>query len=80
MKDIIIRKPKFMRNDKYMDYYMEVAMKLYRHLQINNGLTFDEQMRELIFIADTINKSAKYGGFFRLKDFMKWMNKHKTIT
>lgn len=80
MKDIVIRKPKFMRNDGYMDYYMGIAMEMYNHLQISNELTLNEQMGELIFIADAINKSAKYGGFFSLKGFMKWMDKHKTIT
>lgn len=79
MKSIIIRKPKFMRSDAAMKAYMVCAESISRTLATQKDLTSDELYEYMKKLGECINDAAKAGGFLRTKDFLTWMEMHKTI-
>lgn len=71
MKNIIIRKPKFLRDDELMQQYIETARKIQR--EINGGELMDSLYADLWGSWwYYINRAAKVGGFFNTDSFMKW--------
>ena len=78
MLNIIIRKPKFMRNEAVMIAYMKCANS-FGSVLTSQDVTLDEQYETMKKIGECINEAAKAGGFFSTKDFIKWMEKHKAI-
>lgn len=76
MKTIIIRKPKFMRNDTMMHIYIDVA-NVINEQACNPDLTPDQRYYFVRRMGECLNKAAKAGGFLRTKDFIRWMELHK---
>lgn len=69
---IIIRKPKFMRSLLGMRAYLHVA-ESYTHLaSITNDA--DRRYEYLCASGELINKAAKAGGFFTVKDMIRWFD------
>ena len=75
MKKIIIRKPKFMRNDEGMKAYIRVAESISE--EVGKADSIDEQYCLLKQMGECINEAARAGGFFSTEDFIKWMNLQK---
>ena len=75
MKTIIIRKPKFMRNDVGMKDYLNVAGILSKEAN-RSELTLDQQVTFLKEAGECLNKAAKAGGFFSVGDMHKWLTTH----
>jgi hypothetical protein len=76
MKPIIIRKPKFMRNDGLMLGWMKCAQACTNTMSKTKNL--DEQVKMLKQAGECINNAAKAGGFFSTKDYIKWLKLHDT--
>ena len=75
MNTIIIRKPKFMRNDIGMKTYMDVAETICKEAckpDLNSEQRYDFMKK----VGECMNKAAKAGGFLSTKDFLKWMELH----
>lgn len=72
MKKLIIRKPKFMRNDELMERFIEEAQDIQKKIK---GLEspLDSQYGDL---WDTwwsyIGAATKAGGFFNVDSFLEW--------
>lgn len=79
MLNIIIRKPKFMRNEAVMIACMKCANS-FGSVLTSQDVALDEQYETMKKIGECINEAAKAGGFFSTKDFIKWMEKRKAIT
>lgn len=78
MKTIILRKPKFMRNDKWMLGLMETASSCADAASIMQKHDDIEACYEFMSKAgDCLNLAAKAGGFFRTKDFFRWLELQK---
>ncbi len=72
MKTIIIRKPKFMRNDVAMKTYIDVANTISNEA-CRPELTSSQRLELLIKVGECLNEAAKAGGFLNVSDFSKWM-------
>ena len=75
MKTIIIRKPKFMRNDVGMKNYLDVATTITKEAN-RPELTLDQKVDFLKKAGECLNKAAKAGGFFSVGDMRKWLENH----
>ena len=73
MKTLIIRKPKFLRSDRAMKTYIDIAASI-SSCMCDPELTSDEQYELAKKCGECLNKAAKAGGFFSTKDFIKWVN------
>ena len=79
MKTLIIRKPRFMREDGSMKLYTEIAMGIIE--QINRPETPWLERYELMKrLEEHLDKAATSGGFFNTKDFLRWMDEQNTTT
>lgn len=79
MNSIIIRKPKFMRNDDAMWLHLKVAA-IIAEQAAKPGLTTEQQYELLSKVSKPLNYAAKAGGFFSVKDFNKWLARQKHTT
>lgn len=79
MNSIIIRKPKFMRNDAVMWLNLKVAA-IIAEQAARPELTTEQQYELLAKISKPLNNAAKAGGFFSVKDFNKWLARQKHTT
>lgn len=75
MKTIIIRKPKFMRNDIGMKTYIDVAETISKEA-CRPELSPEQRYDLLKKVGECLNEAVKAGGFLRTKDFLKWMELH----
>jgi hypothetical protein len=75
MKPIIIRKPKFMRNDEAMWTYIQVANAIGKEA-CKPDITLDQQFSLLIKECKCLKKAAKAGGFRNMNDMYKWLKTH----
>lgn len=78
MKPIIIRKPKFMRSDRAMKTYIEVAENISKEA-CRPELTPEESYELLKIVGECLNEAAKAGGFRNVGDMEKWMKSQITI-
>ena len=78
MKKFIFRKPKFMRNDELMQKYIDDAHDVLHNIELSNMIT-DEEYEMYTLIRVYLKKAAKAGGFFRMKDFFRWMESQDDI-
>ena len=77
MKPIIIRKPKFMRNDAGMDAYLFV-FKTIEH-QLRRPAITPKLRSDLMRKRDEcLHKAAKAGGFRNVDDLNKWLKAKAT--
>ena len=72
MKTIIIRKPKFMRDDYAFEAYMD-AYRMHDHDRLYTVNTVEE-MGCLYRMRDALRKAKKAGGFLRMEDLLIWMD------
>ena len=72
MKTPIIRKPKFMRNEVIMKYYVTKINYINNTMRCI-GLSPSIRKEMLTELDECINKAAKFGGFFNTKGFNRWM-------
>ena len=72
MKTLIIRKPKFLRNDDVMKTYIDIGESITKIMD-DSKLTTDQKYELLMKLNECLHKAAKAGGFFRTEDFCKWM-------
>lgn len=72
MKNIIIRKPKFMRSDSVMKTYIDVAETISKEA-CRPELTPEQRYDFLKRVGECLNKAAKAGGFRNVGDMCKWM-------
>lgn len=71
MKNIIIRKPKFMRNDKLMHEWIQIAQNIQK--QIKENELMDSLYADLWDSWwNCIRSATKAGGFFNVDSFMEW--------
>jgi hypothetical protein len=77
MKTIIIRKPKFMRSDRVMKTYIDVAETISTEA-CKPDLTPDQRYDLLRKVGECLNKAAKAGGFRNVSDMQKWMEAQRT--
>lgn len=75
MNTIIIRKPKFMRNDDAMKTYLSVAATITKEAA-RPEMTPDQQVSFLKKAGECLNKAAKAGGFRNVGDMHKWLATH----
>lgn len=72
MKKLIIRKPKFMRNEALMQQFIERAQDIQKQIKSCES-PLDSQYIDL---WDTwwhhIGAAAKAGGFFNVDSFLEW--------
>lgn len=74
MSKIILRKPKFMRNDRAMELYIKI-MASYSSLALREEpLPADQKCDLMMSLNDTIREASKAGGFFRVEDFVDYYN------
>lgn len=76
MKPIIIRKPKFMRNDKAMWLQLSIATSI-MEVACKPDVTPEHQVDLLKKAGKCLNDAAKAGGFFNVSDMHKWLTTHK---
>lgn len=79
MENIIIRKPKFMRDEATMATWVTVAESFSKEMN-KPDLTLEMKSDLLVRIGYCLSEAAKAGGFFSTKDFCRWMNKRAHIT
>mgnify|MGYP007000686343 CR=1 FL=1 len=72
---IIIRKPKFMRSSAAMWGYLTVAKSC--AVIATNSLKNEDKLYWMDQSGMFINKAAKAGGFFRVKDMCKYLDQQK---
>ena len=75
MKTFILRKPKRMRNDQAMEDMITLAYTIIEPL----GVTYKsvaEEMQIMAKAGECIEQAAKYGGFFTVEAFIKYMEAH----
>lgn len=77
MNTMIIRKPKFMRNDALAKTYLEIAETMVRCTDTPD-ITTDDRYEMLKKCGEFLNKASKAAGFFRTKDFIKWNETRKS--
>jgi hypothetical protein len=76
MKTIIIRKPKFMRDDKLMEGHIAIAKGIAETIE-QVGIVSAEMQGMFTEMNYHWNKAAQAGGFFRIEDFWRWMDEQK---
>ncbi len=76
MKNFILRKPKFMRNDEEMMHYLRMIEALEE--QGDKSQTVEENIRLLETLDELMGKAAKAGGFFTKKGLWRYMVKQAT--
>lgn len=72
MKTLIIRKPKFMRDDRAMLMWVNIAELVTKEMD-NPELTLDQKFDLLTKLGECFSNAAKVGGFLRRRDFINWM-------
>lgn len=72
---IIIRKPRFLRNDNAMAAYLIVARS--QATIAANSLKDADQLYWLEQAGISITKAAKFGGFFMVEDMCKYLDQQK---
>ena len=72
MKTIMLRKPKFMRDEAVMAAYMTVASSMAKEATKTQDV--EKQYEFLNRAGEYMNKASEAGGFFRTKDFFKWLD------
>ena len=72
---IIIRKPKFMRDDVAMKTYIDVAATIANEAT-RPEMTLEQQVSFLKKVGECLNKAAKAGGFRNAGDMYKWLESH----
>ena len=77
MKPIIIRKPKFMRNDIGMWAYLKTASTISNEA-CRPELTPEQHYEFLKKAGVCLNKAAEAGGFRNAGDMHKWLESQKT--
>lgn len=77
MKPIIIRKPKFMRSDRVMKTYIDVADTITKEA-CRPELTPEQRYDFLVQVGVCLNKAAAAGGFISVGDMYKWMESQAT--
>ena len=78
MKTIIIRKPKFMRNDDGMKTYLNVAETISKEA-CRPELTTEQRFDLLRKVGECMDKAAKAGGFRNINDMGKWMARNTAV-
>lgn len=76
MKNFILRKPKFMRNDEEMMHYLRMIEALEE--QGDESRTIEETIHLLETLDELMGKAAKAGGFFTKKGLWRYMVKQAT--
>lgn len=76
MKNFILRKPKFMRNDEEMMHYLRMIEALEE--QGDESRTIEETIHLLETLDELMGKAAKAGGFFTKKALWRYMVKQAT--
>lgn len=76
MKNFILRKPKFMRNDEEMMHYLRMIEALKE--QGDESQTVEETIHLLETLDELMGKAAKAGGFFTKKGLWRYMVKQAT--
>lgn len=76
MKNFILRKPKFMRNDEEMMHYLRMIEALEE--QGGESRTIEETIHLLETLDELMGKAAKAGGFFTKKGLWRYMVKQAT--
>lgn len=76
MKNFILRKPKFMRNDEEMMHYLRMIGVLKE--QGDESQTVEETIHLLETLDELMGKAAKAGGFFTKKGLWRYMVKQAT--
>lgn len=76
MKNFILRKPKFMRNDEEMMHYLRMIEALEE--QGDKSQTVEENIHLLETLDELMGKAAKAGGFFTKKGLWRYMVKQAT--
>lgn len=77
MKKLIIRKPKFMRSDVAMMTYIRVAKSISKvYKKSGPEMPGDERYELLRQLGYCVNKAVKAGGFFSVRDFLEWAERH----
>ena len=77
MKPIIIRKPKFMRDDGLMKTYIDIAETISKEA-CGPELTTEQRYDFLRRVGYCLDKAAKAGGFRNVGDMHKWMELQTT--
>jgi hypothetical protein len=73
MNTLVLRKPKFMRDDIRMATHMDTIDMLSNKLS-NPDLTLGERYELLIEINNCIDMAVEAGGFMNVGEFIKWLN------
>ena len=77
-KTLVMRKPKFCRNDVAMRTYIETADVLCMRISGAN-MPLVEKYEMLKRIDECWEKAAEAGGFFNTNDFLRWMDAQSEI-
>ena len=77
MKTIIIRKPKFLRDDNGMSTYLNIAKTISKEA-CRPELTTEQRIALMSQAGECINDAAKAGGFRNVSDMGKWMARQIT--
>lgn len=77
MKTIIIRKPKFMRNDDVMRTYISVAETISKEA-CRPERTTEQRFELLSKVSEYMGEAAKAGGFRNISDMCRWMARNTT--
>lgn len=75
MKPIILRKPKFMRDDSAMKMYIDVANTISNEM-CRPELTSSQRLELLCEIGNCIRNAAKAGGFRNVGDMHKYLKRY----
>ena len=76
MKNFILRKPKFMRNDEEMMHYLRMIEALKE--QGDESQTVEETIHLLEMLDELMGEAAKAGGFFTKKGLWRYIVKQAT--
>ena len=77
MKKMYIRKPGFMREDGSMKLYIEIALSIRDQLS-RPETTWSESLDLTKRYEEYLEKAAEAGGFFSVKEFLRWMDSEHT--
>lgn len=72
MKKLILRKPKWMRDDQAMQNCMDVADSIACYVA-DAEIDQYERMEKMVKIGRCIKRAAKFGGFFSVRGFLNWL-------
>lgn len=70
----IIRKPKFMRNDRLMANYYDIGCTIMEQAEKTENV--DEQLGYTIEAMQIFEKASKAGGFLNAGSMFKWLEKN----